>query len=60
VLKLEGIAFIYWAIKCTPKASFVMVLKLEKTTFIYWEIECTQKLDIYNCSNLKELLSFIK
>jgi hypothetical protein len=43
MLQLGRITFIFWAIECTPKASFEGVFQLEKITFIYWQIECTPK-----------------
>jgi hypothetical protein len=41
VFELAIITYIYWAIECTSKLSFVGLLEVVRITHIYWAIECT-------------------
>jgi hypothetical protein len=43
VLGFTKIAYIFWPIECTPKASFVAMFELARITYIYWPIECTPR-----------------
>jgi hypothetical protein len=43
MLEVARITYVYWAIECTPKPSFVGVFELARLTYIYWAIECTPK-----------------
>jgi hypothetical protein len=43
MFELAIITYIYWAIECTPKPSFVRVFEVARITYSYWSIECTTK-----------------
>jgi hypothetical protein len=43
VFELARITYIYWAIECDLKLSFVRVFKLAIITYSYWPIECNPK-----------------
>jgi hypothetical protein len=41
MLQSKRITYIYWTIKCTPKAKFISMFNVEGIARIYWPIDYT-------------------